>query len=111
MSALLALSLIAGFVAMGWSALGQFAWLRRALRPRTIAMATVWFVLLMALPWIYLVPWRPTQVPASSIELAFIVVKLSASAILFAIGAALITYEASRASNPRPDPSAAAVAA
>ena len=94
--ALLALSLIAGFVAIGWSALTQFAWLRRALRPRTLLIGTFWFVLLIALPWMYLVPWRPKQVPGSSIEFAFIVAKLSVSAILFAIGAALMAFEASR---------------
>lgn len=96
LGALLALSLMAGFVAAGWSALGQAAWLKRAVRPRTLVAATFWFVVLIALPWMYLVPWRPKQLPASSVEFAFIVVKLSIAAILFAIGAALIAYEASR---------------
>jgi hypothetical protein len=95
LAGLLALSLIAGFVALGWSALGQGSWLRRALRPRTLLVATFWFVVLIALPWVYLVPWRPKQLPASSVELAFIVAKLSLSAILFAIGATLIAREAS----------------
>jgi hypothetical protein len=95
-AALLALSLMAGFVAIGWRALGQSAWLRRALRPRAIAAATLWFGALIALPWTYLVPWRPAFLPPTSVELAFIVAKLSVSAILFAIGAALVTYEASR---------------
>ena len=35
-AALLALSLMAGFVAIGWRALAQAAWIRRALRPRAI---------------------------------------------------------------------------
>jgi hypothetical protein len=96
MSPLLALSLMAGMSAIGWAALAQAAWLRRALHPRALAMSTVWFVVLMALPWIYLVPWRPKGLPASSVEFAFIVAKLSLTAILFAIGAALITYEATR---------------
>lgn len=95
-AALLALSLIAGVMAIGWSALGQAAWLRRALRPRALAVATFWFVLLIALPWMYLVPWRPKQMPASSAEFAFIVAKLSVTTILAAIGAALIANEASR---------------
>jgi hypothetical protein len=95
-AALLALSLMAGFVAIGWRALGQSAWLRRALSPRAIAAATLWFGCLIALPWIYLVPWRPANVPPTSVEFAFIVAKLSVSAILFALGAALIAYEASR---------------
>ena len=100
LSAMLALSLIAGFVAIGWSALGQTAWLRRGLRPRALTVATFWFVALIALPWMYLVPWRPRQLPASSVELGFIIAKLSLSAMLFAIGAALIACEASRAATP-----------
>jgi hypothetical protein len=95
-AALLALSLMAGFVAIGWRALGQPAWLRRAFRPRAIAAATLWFGALIALPWLYLVPWRPDNLPPNSIEFAFIVTKLSISAILFAIGAALVVNEASR---------------
>ncbi len=110
-AAMLALSLIAGIVAIGWPALGQRAWLGRALRPRTLAAATFWFVLLIALPWLYVVPWRPTTLPASSVELAFIVVKLSVSAVLFAIGLALIAYQASRPPGPTTDPSNVAVAA
>ena len=93
-AAMLALSFIAGVVAIGWRAIGQFAWLRRALRPRTLLVSTFWFVVLIALPWIYLVPWRPKQLPATSVEFAFIVAKLSVSAILFAIGAALIAKTA-----------------
>lgn len=96
MSPLLALSMMAGIAGIGWAALGQAAWLRRALHPRAMVMSTMWFVVLMALPWIYLVPWRPKGIPASSAEFAFIVAKLSLTAILFAIGAALITYEATR---------------
>lgn len=96
LAALLALSLMAGCVAIGWSAIAQAAWLRRAFRPRTVALATVWFVVLIALPWMYLVPWRPKGLPPTSVEFAFIVAKLSLTAILFAIGAALIVYEASR---------------
>jgi len=110
-SPLMALSLMAGIAAAGWAALGQAAWLRRALHPRAIVMATLWFVVLIALPWLYLVPWRPKGLPASSVEFAFIVAKLSITAILFAIGAALIAYEAARV-KPRPgDPSPAVAAA
>jgi len=109
-AALLALSLMAGFVAIGWRALAQAAWLRRALRPRAIAGATLWFGALIALPWLYLVPWRPQSLPPTSIEFTFIVAKLSVSAILFAIGAALVVYEASRMPVSPNDPGSAAAA-
>lgn len=92
-AALLALSLMAGFVAIGWRSLIEAAWFRRAMRPRAIAGATLWFAVLVALPWIYLLPWRPSGLPPTSIELAFIVVKLSITAVLIALGAALIVYE------------------
>ena len=108
---MLALSLIAGFVAVGWPALGQAAWLRRALQPRALLAGTFWFVLLIALPWIYLVPWRPKRLPASSVEFAFIVAKLSVSAILFAVGTALIAYQASGPAVPPRDPQESAHAA
>ena len=94
-AALLVLSLLAAVVTSGWRALAQFAWVRRALHPRAVIVATLLFVVLIALPWIYLVPWRPKGLPASSVEFAFIVAKLSLSAILVAIGTALIAREAS----------------
>ena len=110
-AALLALSLMAGFVGIGWRALTQAAWITRALRPRTIALGTAWFVVLIALPWLYLVPWRPRGLPATSVEFAFIVAKLSVSAILFAAGTALIAYEASRTPLPPKSPGEAVIAA
>jgi hypothetical protein len=109
-AALLALSLMAGFVAIGWRALMQTAWFRRALRPRAMVAATLWFGGLIVLPWIYLVPWRPATLPPTSIELAFIVAKLSIAAILFAIGGALMIYEASRVSASPSDPGSATAA-
>jgi hypothetical protein len=109
---LLALSLMAGFVAIGWRALMQAAWLRRALSPRAIVLTTLWFGGLIALPWLYLVPWRPEGLPPTSVEFAFIIAKLSVSAILFGVGAALVTYEASRApvSPTQPSPATATAA-
>lgn len=109
-AALLALSLMAGYVAIGWRAITQPAWIRRALAPRAIAVATLWFGGLIALPWLYLVPWRPQSLPPTSLEFAFIVTKLSVSVILFAIGAALVTYEASRVPASPRDPGSATAA-
>ena len=89
-AALLALSLMAGFVAIGWRALAQAAWFRRALRPRAIAAATLWFGgadrAAVDLPGAV----ASGGLPPTSIEFAFIVAKLSIAAILFAVGAALM---------------------
>lgn len=111
MSALLALSLMAGIVSAGWRAAAQAAWLRRALRPRALLLATVWFVALIVLPWTYLVPWRPRWVPPTSVELVFIMVKLSLSAVLHALGVALIAREALRVLPNPTDSESAQVAA
>jgi hypothetical protein len=105
---MLALSLMAGVLSLGWKGLAESTWLRRALRPRGLLGATLWFAALIALPWTYLVPWRPENLPASSVEMAFIIAKLSVSAILFAIGAALMTYEATRTRPTAPEPTAVA---
>lgn len=96
LGAALAVSLMAGVLARGWAAVGQREWIRRALRPRALLIATVAFVTLYAVPWLYLVPWRPRGLPASSAELIFIGAKLAFTAILFAIGGAILVREASR---------------
>jgi hypothetical protein len=98
--AVMSLSLLAGMMAVGWRAVAQAAWLRRALRPRTLVVATFWFVVLVLVPWAYLAPWRPQWLPATSAELAFIVVKLSLTSALIALGFALIAFEAVRITPP-----------
>jgi hypothetical protein len=95
---MLALSLTAAIVDTGWSAIAQPSWLTRALSPRRLTMATLWFGLLIGLPWTYLAPWRPAALPPTSIELAFIITKLGITALLMAVGAALFIRE----SLPRP---------
>jgi hypothetical protein len=92
---MLALSMMAAVVNAGWPAIAAPAWLRRALHPRALALATVAFVALIALPWMFLVPWRPRNLPPTSIEYVFIVSKLALSAMLFAVGAALMVGQAS----------------
>lgn len=94
LGAMFALSLMAAMLESGWSAVARPSWMGRALRPRRVLVATLWFLALVVLPWVYLVPWRPAGLPATSLELAFIVTKLSIAAILGAIGAALMTREA-----------------
>jgi hypothetical protein len=65
------------------------------LSARRVALASLWFAVLIALPWAYLVPWRPSWLPATSAEIAFTVVKLSIAALLLAAGAALVIREGS----------------
>lgn len=60
-----------------------------------VALASLWFAVLIALPWAYLVPWRPAWLPPTSAELAFSIVKLSIAATLLAAGAALVIREGS----------------
>ena len=104
LGAVLALSLMGGMAVIGWRAGTRLPWLRRALRPRTLALATLWFVVLIVLPWLHLVPWRPDWVPPSGAELAFIVGKLAIAAILMAVGVALMIYEVTRLPLPPLEP-------
>jgi hypothetical protein len=62
---------------------------------RRVALASLWFVILIVVPWAYLVPWRPAGLPASSVEPVFIGAKLLIAAVVIACGAALIVREAS----------------
>lgn len=101
---LLALSLMGVMTSIGWRAGIGLQWLRRSLRPRTLIVATLWFIALIALPWIYLVPWRPAWVSPTGAELTFIVSKLSVAAILMAAGVALMIHEVMRVPQPPIDP-------
>jgi len=92
---LLAVSLMTAVLTGGWRALASASWVGRAIRPRAVAVATLAFVTLIELPWIYLVPWRPESLPATAVEMVFIVAKLSLAAILAAVGSALLISEAS----------------
>lgn len=91
---MLALSAMGSVIHSGWRALAGFSWLRRALAPVNMAVATLLFAVLVAAPWIYLTPWRPANLPATAIELAFIIAKLSVTTVLMATGAALIIRQA-----------------
>ncbi len=108
---LLAVSLMAGMASAGWRAVVMPAWLRRAVRPRTLAIATAWFLVLIVLPWAYLVPWRPGWLPPTSAEMIFIVTKLTIATLLIAVGVALIIYEAIRMPVTPPDPRSEQLAA
>jgi hypothetical protein len=94
--ALLAISMISAIGAIGWRGVVTRHWFRRALRLRTMIAATLWFVVLIVLPWTYLVPWRPDWVPPTGAELVFIIGKLSVAAFVMAAGVALMIYEVIR---------------
>lgn len=81
---------------------------RQGLSPLRLAMATNWFLLLVAAPWVYLAPWRPAGLPPTSVEPVFVAVKLAATALLMATGFALITREAARAPSLSDTPAAKA---
>lgn len=108
---MLALSLMSGFVLAGSRSMTQAAWVRRALRPRSLIFASLLFIVMIALPWKYIVPWRPDSLPPTSVELAFIAIKLSLTSIMAALAIALMIREASGAAPPPRDPHEAAQAA
>ncbi len=88
----------APLVALAWwnAALrGQWWPARAAIRPAvsltSLAIATVLVGLLFWVPWTYLVPWRPRSLPPGGAgEVTFVAMKLGLTAVLFAIGAALL---------------------
>jgi len=91
---MLALSLMAGIMATGWRTLMQAAWITHALSPLRMVVATACVGVFVATPWLYLAPWRPAGLPATTIEITFIIAKLSVTALLMAVGAALIIRQA-----------------
>lgn len=80
---------------------------RRAASPLRLAIATLWFLLLVAAPWFYLAPWRPAGLQPTVVEPVFIAAKLALTALIMTVGVALIIREAARGSSRRPDTPAA----
>ena len=89
----LALSLLGAILSQGWRGLASVTWITRALAPLPLVTATLLFAALVAAPWIYLTPWRPEDLPPTSVELAFVIAKLAVTALLMAIGVALIVRQ------------------
>lgn len=93
-ASMLALSLMSAVITSGWRALAGLTWIRHALSPPRLGLATLSFGILVAAPWRYLAPWRPDGLPATAIEMAFIAGKLSLTALLMAIGTSLMIRQA-----------------
>lgn len=91
---MLALALMAAVLYGGWREIARAAWIKRAISPMPLATATLLFAALVAAPWSYLAPWRPGGLPATSVELAFVIGKLAVTALLMATGVALIIRQA-----------------
>jgi len=91
---LLGLAMMGRITLGGWPELAGLTWLRHGLAPINLAVATLLFAAFVAAPWIYLAPWRPTSLPATTVELVFIIVKLSVVTVLMSTGAALIIRQA-----------------
>ena len=81
------------FLALTWLARSRFSALR-------FLLATLWFGVLVAVPWMYLAPWRPRGIPPTSIEMIFITAKLSVTFVLMAIGLSLMIREATPHGQP-----------
>jgi len=91
---LVALALLASLIGEGWGSIARVTWLRAAFSPRRLALGTLWFGALVAVPWIYAVPWRPRGLPATWVEIAFIGTKLFLCAVVMATGVALMVRTA-----------------
>ncbi len=89
---LIALSLLGSMLIGEWTS-ARWRWLARGFSPFRLTLATVWVAIFVALPWIYVLPWRPRVLPPTFVEIAFVAAKLGLVAILIAIGVALLVRE------------------
>ena len=84
----LAVTLLERLVGRGAMPARQADWPRAAFQPRRWLLITIWFVLLVALPWSQ-VYWRPAGL-SLGLEPWFVAAKLSLIALLMAVGWALV---------------------
>jgi hypothetical protein len=87
----LAVTLLGWLVVPGDTTGRQAGWPRAAFQPRRWLLITIWFVLLVALPWSQ-VYWRPAGL-SLGLETWFVAAKLSLIALLMAVGWALVLRE------------------
>lgn len=99
---LLAIALFAALLFRGRAALGQLWWIGRALRPSTLAVSTVAFALLIALP-LQAAYWQPPGLPDTWVQPAAAALRLFAIALVGTIGwAIMIAMVADRTAVPPP---------
>jgi hypothetical protein len=89
------LAALAVWLQHGGRAIGRARWLRAAWHWRTLVIATLTFVVLIAYPW-RVATWRPQGLPATWIEPALAAVRLSAIAASMAVGAAVVIMTVAR---------------
>ena len=87
----LAAALLGWLVRHGAASARQIGWLRAGLHPRRWLLITIWFVLLVVMPWSQ-VSWRPAAL-SLGLEPWFVTAKLSLIALLMAVGWALVLRE------------------
>ena len=89
-----AITLLGWLVRPGDETARQGSWLRAALHPRRWLRITLWFVLLVVLPW-WQIYWRPAGL-SLALEPWFVAVKLTLIAVLMSTGWALVLREGQR---------------
>jgi hypothetical protein len=87
----LAVTLLGWLVAPGDTTARPAGWRRAAFQPRRWLLITIWFVLLVALPWSQ-VYWRPAGL-SLGLETWFVAAKLALIAVLMAVGWSLVLRE------------------
>jgi hypothetical protein len=96
----LALALLVALVESGPRALAGARWLRQGLGARRLALIVLWLLALVWAPW-QLVYWRPTALPPSWLEPAFVTVKLALIYLAASLGWALVLKTGTRAIGRR----------
>ncbi|MGE0042627.1 MAG: hypothetical protein AB7H88_09340 [Vicinamibacterales bacterium] len=84
----IAISLLARLVAPGETD-GGVRWLTRAFHWRVLGLATLWFALLVWLPW-QAAPGRPAAFPTGAMEPALAALKLAAIGLVMTAGLGLV---------------------
>jgi hypothetical protein len=89
---LVALSLLGSMLIGEWSS-DRWRWIVRGFSPFRLTLATLWVAIFVAVPWMYLLPWRPGGLPPTFVEMAFVAAKLGLVAVSIAVGIALLVRE------------------